>query len=294
MFHACDLLHIRQISALPARLLKVVRHAVAVITMLVTHAWTISLSARIYLGFLFSCLFIGLVPIKAADITADDLIMRMIDQSRGLSSYSELSMTIQRPSWTRSSSFSVWTRGREDALIRFTAPPKDAGNATLKVGDNMWTYSPKIRRSVRLPKSMMSQEWAGSDFSYNDLARSDKLLAHYTHEIVAREQDGDLTVYTIDSIPHENAPVVWGKERVVFRSDNVVLEQTFFDQALKPVKTMKAYDIQELGGRMLAKRMRMGKIDDAESWTEVSYETIEFDVDMDDRLFTQFALRGGD
>ena len=201
-------------------------------------------------------------------------------------------MTVNRPQWRRTSSFVVWTRGREDALIRFTSPPKDAGNATLKVGESMWTYSPKIRRSVRLPKSMMSQEWAGSDFSYNDLARSDKLFVYYDHRIVAIHEDNGLTTYTIDSFPKENAPVVWGKERVVFRSDNVVLEQTFFDQEMQPVKSMKSFEIQEMGGRMLAKRMRMSKIEDPTSWTEVSYGAVEFDIAIDDRQFTQFALRG--
>ena len=216
----------------------------------------------------------------------------MIDQTRGVSSYSEMSMVVRRPQWQRTSSFSVWTRGREDALIRFTAPAKDAGNGTLKVGENMWTYSPKIRRSVRLPKSMMSQEWAGSDFSYNDLARSDKLFVHYDHEITSVEESDGLTIYTIDSFPKENAPVVWGKERIVVRSDFVVLEQTFFDQEMQPVKSMQAFEIEELGGRMLAKRMRMNQVDDPTSWTEIIYNNIEFDVDLDDRQFTQFALRG--
>ena len=228
----------------------------------------------------------------ASDITAEELIARMIDQSRGLSSYSELSMTVNRPQWQRTSSFNVLTRGREDALIRFTAPAKDAGNATLKVGETMWTYSPKIRRSVRLPKSMMSQEWAGSDFSYNDLARSDKLLVYYRHDIVDQAEENGLVTYTIESVPKENAPVVWGKERIIFRSDNVLLAQTFFDQDMQPVKEMRAYDIQELGGRMLAKRMRMSDLEDVDRWTEVEYESIEFDVEIDDRNFTQFALRG--
>ncbi|MYD43578.1 MAG: outer membrane lipoprotein-sorting protein [Gammaproteobacteria bacterium] len=233
------------------------------------------------------------ITVHAEDeITAEDLILRMIDQSRGLSSYSEMSMTINRPQWQRTSAFAVWTRGREDALIRFTAPAKDAGNATLKVGSNMWTYSPKIRRAIRLPKSMMSQEWAGSDFSYNDLARSDKLFVHYEHEIVDSFEEDGITTYTIESRPKESAPVVWGMEKLVFRSDNVVLEQTYYDQELQPVKSMRAFEIQELGGRMLAKRMRMFNVDEPDTWTEVSYEHVAFDIDIDDRQFTQFALRG--
>ena len=201
-------------------------------------------------------------------------------------------MTIKRPDWQRTLEFSVWTRGREDALIRFTAPAKDAGNATLKVGEVMWTFSPKIRRSVRLPKSMMSQEWAGSDFSYNDLARSDKLLVYYNHEITQEEQDGDMVVYTIDSTPMSNAPVVWGLERLKLRSDGVLLSQEYFDQELNIVKSMETSDIKDYSGRMVASRMRMSTVAESDSWTEVLYRSLDFGVNLDDRLFTQFGLRG--
>src|SRR4051812_24818143 len=96
--------------------------------------------------------------------TAHDLIAGAIDLTRGRTSYAEFSMVIHRPDWERTSKLVAWTRGREDALIRFSAPPKDAGNATLKQGEQMWTFTPKLNRVIRLPFSMMSQGWAGSDF----------------------------------------------------------------------------------------------------------------------------------
>ena len=228
-----------------------------------------------------------------AATTADELIAGLIEQTRGQSSISEMVMTIKRPEWQRTLEFSVWTRGREDALIRFTAPAKDAGNATLKVGDVMWTFSPKIRRSVRLPKSMMSQEWAGSDFSYNDLARSDKLLLYYEHQITSEEEGADgSVVYTIDSTPKPNAPVVWGMERVKMFGDGVLLEQHFFDQEMNVVKSLEGFDIQDFSGRKITSRMRMTTVAETNSWTEVAYKSLEFGVDVDDRLFTQFGLRG--
>ncbi|MXZ45114.1 MAG: outer membrane lipoprotein-sorting protein, partial [Gammaproteobacteria bacterium] len=148
--------------------------------------------SRVALGLL---IMIGvLVHADTTATTAEELVGKVLDQTRGLTSYSELTMTVKRPEWNRKSSFSVWTRGREDALIRFTAPPRDVGNATLKKGDQMWTFSPKIKRTVRLPRSMMSQGWAGSDFSYNDLARSDSLLQHYELAIVQDQTEGDHTI----------------------------------------------------------------------------------------------------
>lgn len=228
----------------------------------------------------------------AAEVSAQSLIQGALDLTRGTSSYTELTMTIHRPTWQRTLSLVAWTRGREDALLRFTAPAKDAGTAMLKKGGKMWTYSPKVRREIRLPSSMMSQQWAGSDFSYNDLARTDKYLRHYDFAIVRTEQRDGHAVYTLDMVPHDDAPVVWGKETLLLRDDYVTLSQTFYDQELEPVKRMQALEIGELGGRTFALAMRMQTVDKEDSWTEVRYVAADFDVEVDDSLFTTFALRG--
>ncbi len=225
--------------------------------------------------------------------TARELVTGALDLVRGETSYAELDMLIHRPEWQRRSSLVAWTRGREDALIRFTAPPRDAGNATLKLGESMWTYTPQLNRTIRLPFSLMSQSWAGSDFSYNDLSRSDKLLRHYELRLVGVEASDGHRRYTVEAVPHDNAPVVWGKEVLTLRDDYVLLSQTFFDQDLTALKRLEALEIGELGGRVLATRMRMSQLDEPERYTEVSYRHAEFGVPLDDDLFTLFALRTG-
>lgn len=225
-------------------------------------------------------------------VTAQQLIEGALDLTRGINSYSELAMIIHRPDWERRLELQVWTRGREDALIRFTAPAKDAGTATLKLDERMWSYTPRHKREFRLPKSMMSQSWAGSDFSYNDLSRTDQYLRHYDYAIVGTEQQGDHRVYTLELVPHDDAPVVWGKETMELRDDYVLLRQTFYDQALKPLKELRAVEVGELGGRTIATVTRMADFEQPEKWTEVRYQNADFESEVDDGRFTLFALRG--
>ncbi len=250
-------------------------------------------------AFLLAALSTSALPAAEGDaplpqLTARELITAAIDQTRGRTSFAEMEMEVHRPDWQRTSSIIAWTRGREDALIRFTAPPRDAGNATLKNGDQMWTFTPRLNRVVRLPYSMMSQSWAGSDFSYNDLSRTDALLKHYRHELVEARRDGERIVYTIDSIPDADAPVVWGRQRLVLRDDHVLLEQTFFDQDGVALKRMETLEIGELGGRLIPRVMRMRRLDEDDHWTEVRYADAQFDLDIPDRRFTLFALRNQD
>ena len=223
-----------------------------------------------------------------------ELIAAAIDQTRGLSSYTEMRMRVHRPGWERSSALVAWTRGRADALIRFTAPAKDAGNATLKQGEKMWTYTPKLNRVVRLPFSLMSQSWAGSDFSYNDLSRTDQLLHSYQLALVGVAEADGHRAYSIEAIPRDDAPVVWGKELWVVRDDYILLSQTFYDQEFQPLKRMETLDIKRLGGRLMPARMRMSKLDEPDRYTELEYLQAEFDVPLEDRIFTTFSLRSGD
>ena len=220
-------------------------------------------------------------------------IAAAIDLTRGTTSYAEMTMVIHRPDWERSSSLQAWTRGREDALIRFTAPAKDAGNATLKDNEKMWTFTPKLNRVIRLPYSLMSQSWAGSDFSYNDLSRTDVLLHQYDLNIIQIDEQEGHKVYTIEAVPHDTAPVVWGKEVIVVRDEYVLLSETYYDQDMVALKRLEALEIGELGGRTFATRMRMWKLDEPGRWTELSYQQVKFDLELDDGLFTVFALKSG-
>lgn len=238
-------------------------------------------------------LLAGATPYAAGEVTPEEIVMGAVDLTRGVSSVAEMSMHIKRPDWERRSSLQAWTRGREDALIRFTAPAKDAGNALLKQGEKMWTFNPKLNRNIRLPSSMMSQSWAGSDFSYNDLSRSDKWLRDYDLELVSAEDQDGHTVYTIDAFPKEDAPVVWGKERMVIRDDYVLLETIYYDQEFEPLKRMVGLDVGEMGGRTIATRMQMFNLEEPGSFTEVSYDAMNFDVELEDRLFTVFSLQSG-
>ena len=230
-------------------------------------------------------------PVISDSITARDLVAQAIDLTRGITSYTELSMLVHRPDWQRSSRMVSWTRGRGDALIHFTEPAKDAGNGTLKQGEKMWTYTPKLNRTIRLPFSLMSQSWAGSDFSYNDLSRTDKLLSYYELSISSVEEVDGHRQYTISAIPYDDAPVVWGKEEWVLRDDSVLIKQTFFDQDLVPLKSLETLEIGELGGRTFGIHMRMRKLDEPDKYTELRYHNAQFDIDIDDRMFTLFALK---
>jgi outer membrane lipoprotein-sorting protein len=232
-----------------------------------------------------------LSPSMAQETDAAQLIRNAMDHWRGLTSYSDMTMTIHRPDWERSMTMLSWSKGDKLSLVRIVEPKKDAGNGTLLNDNNMWTYTPKVNRIIKVPSSMMSQNWMGSDFSNKDISKSTDIIDQYDHELITTEERDGHIYYTISSVPHEEAAVVWGKEVLTVRDDYVLMEQQFWDQDGVLVKSMKTLEVEEMGGRAVARVMRMGKVDTPGEWTQLTANSIEFDLELADKLFTLSNLR---
>ena len=242
--------------------------------------------------FLFPLLLFVLPAVSVGqDRDATQIVRDAINHWRGLSSYTEMTMVIHRPDWERSMTMQAWTKGDDRSLVRVMEPKKDRGNGTLTDDNSMWTFSPKINRVIKVPSSMMGQSWMGSDFSNKDISRADDIIDQYAHTILSTSEDDGITVYRIESIPNEDAAVVWGSEVLTIREDHVVLEHAFFDQDGELVKTLKSLEIAEMGGRTIAKRQRMVKTDQPDEWTEIAVNDVQYELDLKDSVFTLSNLR---
>ena len=237
-------------------------------------------------------------PALSADIsisfTAENLITKALESWRGKSSFSQTEMTIHRPDWQRTTTLEGWTQGMDKSIIRFIQPAKDAGNATLKLNNEMWLFTPRLNRVTKLPASMMSQSWMGSDFSYNDLAKSDQILTHYTAKITHQfksEPKDPLTIYQIELLPKINAPVVWGKEVLLIREDGLLLSEVFYDQNFNRVKTLYCLQMSLVDQKAFPIKMRMQQNNKQDHWTEITTTQVWLDLTPPSNVFSQTFLK---
>lgn len=241
---------------------------------------------------LFTTLLLSIFASSAyAEKSAAQIIKDAIDKYRGETSYSEMEMIIHRPDWERTMAMKAWTEGLDKSLVRTTAPKKDAGSGNLLIDDNMWSYTPKINRVIKIPSSMSNQSWMGSDFSNNDIARADDIIDHYDHKLAKTENLDGKIVYTIESTPHDDAPVVWGKEVLTIRDDDVVLEHAFYDQDGALVKALKTTEIKIFSGRTVPSIQRMQKVGAEGEWTEIRIKRADYGIKIPPRTFTLTNLR---
>jgi outer membrane lipoprotein-sorting protein len=245
-----------------------------------------------------ACLILGFVsfiligPSMGAEAQdAQAIVQASFDYWRGKASVATVAMVIHRPDWERAMTMKAWTEGKSDSLVVVIAPSKDKGNGTLKRGKEMWMYNPKVNRVIKIPPSMMSQAWMGSDFSNNDLAKSDSILDDYTHTLIGTEIQEGKKVYEIKSMPKPSAPVVWGMQRLKVREDHILLQEEFYDEDLELVKAMTGSQIQMMSGRLFPKVWRMQKAGVENEYTELVYQELEFTDNLPDSLFTLTNLR---
>ena len=230
-------------------------------------------------------------PGLAEERDATAIVRDAVNHWRGLSSDGVMTMIIHRPDWERTMTMRAWTKGDDRSLVRVLEPKKDRGNGTLTDDNSMWSFSPKVNRVIKIPSSMMGQSWMGSDFSNKDVARADDIVDQYDHTLLGTEEHDGVVVYEIESIPHEDAAVVWGREVLSIRDDHVVTTHRFYDQDGELVKTLTSLEIGEMDGRTIALRQRMSKVETPDELTEIAVESVEYDIDLPDSLFTLSNLR---
>lgn len=238
--------------------------------------------------YLFTLLSMVLLAGPAFGQSAKDIIRQAENTRRGIeSSQAEMTMTIVRPDWTREMSMKSWSKGDDYALMLVTAPARDAGMATLKRGNEVWNWVPRIERTIKLPRSMMSQSWMGSDFTNNDLVQEVSIIDDYDHRIVKDSTVEGRSCWKIELIPHEDAAVVWGKIYAwIDKADYLTLRNEFYDEDGYLINVMQSSNIQKMGGRTFATKLEMIPVEEEGHKTVLQYQNIQFDVAMDDDFFS--------
>ena len=226
----------------------------------------------------------------AGEPTVEELLTATDDLTRGTSSHAVMSMHVKTANYDRTMRMEVWSKGTDDTLVRILEPAKDAGIATLKVGENIWNYLPKVDRTMKVPAGMMSGSWMGSHFSNDDLVKESRLSEDYT-AVITQKPTGSEGNWVITLTPKPDAPVVWGSVVATVRADRMPVSVEYKDEEGATARTMAFADYTTMDGRLVPGRMTLTPGDKPGEFTEMTYESIDFDVELSDSTFTLQALK---
>lgn len=229
----------------------------------------------------------------AQDLTAADIVRKADEKFNGeKSSYSVMSMTIIRPGWQRTIEFRSWTLGRDFALTLITNPAKEAGQTFLKRGSEMWSWNPSINKLIKLPPSMMSQGWMGSDYTNDDILRESSVITDYIHEIIGEEIIGGRLCYKIKMTARENASIVWGRQiRWIDKKDFLVMKAELYDEDGFLVRTETGSDIKIMDGRAVTSKIELVPEEEPENKTLLEIREIKFNIPVGESYFSQQNMK---
>ncbi len=224
--------------------------------------------------------------------TAAEIVRKADLKMRGESSYTEATMEILRPDWTRTMSMKAWTKGTDFSLVLVTAPARDKGSSSLKRGNEMWNWIPSIERVIKVAPSMLGQSWMGSDFTNDDLINQSSIVVDYTHELLREEEFDGVSCWVVAATPKPEAPVVWGKLQLwVSRREYNLRQVEYYDEFDDLINTMSTYEVKLLGDRLIPTRLEMQPADKPEQKTAMTYHTAAFDFLIAESFFSQSQMK---
>ena len=225
--------------------------------------------------------------------SAIEIIQKADSKMRGASSFSEMAITIVRPKWQKTMTMKSWSLGTDYSVSLVTSPAKEKGSVFLKRKNEVWNYLPALERTIKLPPSMMTQSFMGTDLTNDDLVKQSSMVVDYTHKILSEEIVEGLDCWKLELIPKEEANVVWGKLIVwIDKSDFMQLKIEFYDDDEEIVNLMNGYNFKMFGNKKLPSKIEFIPLEDQGNKTIIEYKIWEFDKDIPSNYFTtQYVSR---
>jgi outer membrane lipoprotein-sorting protein len=249
-------------------------------------------------GKIFASLFIGFslgsfAGLNGQTISATEIIRKADDKFKGeQTGYSVMSMTIVRPAWQRTVEFKSWSKENDFALTLITSPAREKGQTFLKRRNEMWSWNPSINRLIKLPPSMMSQGWMGSDYTNDDILRESSVVNDYTHSIEGEEDIEGHPCYKIKLTANKNAEVLWGhKIWWVEKKEYIVLKAELYDEDGYLVRSERGTELKVLDGRLLPTLIELIPADSEGNKTILKIIEMKFNINMEESFFSQQNMK---
>lgn len=188
------------------------------------------------------------------------------------------------------------------SIMFFHAPPQVQGIGFLQwitpqEPDRQWLYLPALKRTRQISGGARSESFAGTDFSYEDLAvmadvlewGEDKARAALVGSETIDGHASDVIELTLTP----SAELSYGKIRLwLGRDDQMVRKYEFVDESGQLAKTLLLSDIRDVAGIPAAHRFEM-RNERSGSHTAVELVELRYNSGLDDEMFTQRRLEKG-
>jgi outer membrane lipoprotein-sorting protein len=184
-----------------------------------------------------------------------------------------------------------WIQGIERAFTEYLSPVREKGTKMLKLGDQLWMYSPSTDRIIQISGHLLRQSVMGSDLSYEDMMQDPKLASHYDAIVQGIESLETRTCWVM-LLKAKSGDVAYETRKLwVDQEREIPLQEELYAKSGKLLKKMEMQDIRKIEGRWYPMRIIFKDMLKTGKGTEFIMEDIRFDQDIPDYIFTKAALK---
>jgi outer membrane lipoprotein-sorting protein len=228
----------------------------------------------------------------AAQAPDGEAILRRVDENMGSDNKITTSlMTVHGRRGSRSIRAKSWIRGRTESFTEYLAPPREKGTKMLKLGGQLWTYTPAADRTILISGNMLRQSVMGSDLSYEDMMEDPRLTVLYKAAVAGEETVGGRPCWVLELVSRGGEIAYFRRKVWVDQERFVALREERFGKSGKLLKTTEVKSVERQGGRWVPTRMVFKDALKEGEGTKFVIESIEFNARIPDAVFTKASLR---
>lgn len=177
-------------------------------------------------------------------------------------------------------------KGKDKRIMRFTEPASQAGIAVLSLPkDVMYLYLPAFGKERRISSSIKNQNFAGTDFSYDDM-ESASYVAKYDAKII-RKEAASVILELKPKKRSDYSKIIASVHREYFYPEKM----EYFDRKGNKVKEA-TYSFEKIGKYWNSKQIEMKDLKKKHS-TKIQLVDVKFDTGIPDDEFTVRKLKQG-
>jgi hypothetical protein len=243
------------------------------------------------------CALLCPTSLLAQDLTGDEIVRRVNDVMAPASTWAKAKMTITTTSGDkRTFVYESWSMKRgEKNLVRYLEPSRVKGQAVLMLNhaDDIWMFFPRTQRVRKLATHAKRQKMQGSDFSYEDMGSGDAFIEDFTTTRLEDEKAEGSECFKLELVRKPESDVSYSRLLLwAVKESFVPVAIDYYDDKDpdRRIKRLVAGDIRVIDDIPTAMKMMMFNQED-NSQTEMELLEVKYYLDLDDRMFTERALK---
>ncbi|MBN2199469.1 MAG: outer membrane lipoprotein-sorting protein [Candidatus Aminicenantes bacterium] len=228
---------------------------------------------------------------SAQSLSADEILDRVDRNAVPKTMIATSEMTVHGRRSSRTIRAKSWVEGDNKAFTEYLSPPREKGVKMLKLGDQLWTYSPSTDRTISISGHMLRQSVMGSDLSYEDMMENDRLRESYAAAVAGGETWEGRPCWVLELTAAKDDVAYHRRKVWVDRERYVVLREERYAKSGRLLKTFEVRSVERLGGRWVQTHAVFKDALKTGGGTEFKIESVEFDVQIPAHIFDKASLR---